>query len=146
MQAFKKKFIRVITKRYRSNSLKVIQIATELTMSERQLQRKTRQYFDTSPSTYLLKFRLRKATELLKNGTIVRKAGFDVGFNSYSYFARRFKQEFGCSAGDFLICEICHIRHTQEKCSKNEQHMYYSDESMNYSDNLSFTSSYSNIF
>lgn len=91
-----------VAEQYTQSELKIQDIATGLAMCERQLQRNTRQNLNMSPIEYLRTYRLLRSTELLLPGTPINSVVFKVGFASYSYFARCFKREFGCTAKQYV--------------------------------------------
>lgn len=97
----KRLFIRRLEKsvevRHDSPKLKIQQIAADLYMCERQLSRFTKLFLQMTPVDYLRKYRLMKARRLLRQGASAKQATYSVGFSSYSYFARCFKQEYGCT-------------------------------------------------
>lgn len=72
-------------------------LAKELAMSERQLQRKIKVILGTTPNNFIKEFRLKKAQELLLNGTQIGRIALDVGFSSQTYFGRCFKESFNCT-------------------------------------------------
>ena len=90
-----------IPSEYTRGELKVGDIASALAMCERQLQRHTKTFFNMSPIEYLRKYRLNKSSLLISLGEQAQTASVEVGFNSYSYFARCFINEFGCSTSQF---------------------------------------------
>lgn len=60
--------------------------------------------FGISPYKYLLKIRLDKATELLKNTNIaITDVALDVGFSTSSEFARAFRQEMNCTPREYRL-------------------------------------------
>jgi len=77
-------------------------LASDLAMSERALQRKLKALTGISPVQYLRKYRLRKSLVYLREGMPVNQAAESVGFSSPTYFASRFKEEFGDSPTDFV--------------------------------------------
>lgn len=91
-----------VSEQYAQSQLKIQDIATGLAMCERQVQRNTKQCLNMSPMEYVRTYRLLRSTELLHPGTPINSVVFKVGFTSYSYFARCFKREFGCTAKQFL--------------------------------------------
>jgi AraC-like DNA-binding protein len=95
-----------IASMYTNSALKINELASALYMCERQLHRYIKVHFNMKPSEYLRKYRLTKASELLKQGFSAKKVTFDVGFSSYSYFARCFKQEFGCTSKQYSKQDI----------------------------------------
>ena len=66
-------------------------------MSERQLQRKIKVILGTTPNNFIKEFRLKKAQELLNNGSQIGRIALDVGFSSQTYFGRCFKESFNCT-------------------------------------------------
>lgn len=65
-------------------------------MDRTTLYRKLKAKTDLSPEEYLREKRLEKAAELLTQGAgNVSQVAVNVGFNSISYFSKRFKQRFG---------------------------------------------------
>jgi AraC-like DNA-binding protein len=102
-ESFCCKLEQFISSEYTRGELKVGDIASALAMCERQLQRNTKMFFNLSPIEYLRKYRLFKSSLLIRLGAQVQSASIEVGFNSYSYFARCFNDEFGCSATQFAI-------------------------------------------
>ena len=91
---------------YTNSALKINELASALYMCERQLHRYIKYHFNMKPSEYLRKYRLSKASELLKQGFSAKTVTYEVGFSSYSYFARCFKQEFGCTSKQYSKLEI----------------------------------------
>jgi signal transduction histidine kinase/ligand-binding sensor domain-containing protein/AraC-like DNA-binding protein len=73
------------------------ELADELSMSIRKLQRLTASIFDLSPNELLRDYRLNHAKVLLEAGTSVTATYLDCGFKSASYFSRAFKKSFGIS-------------------------------------------------
>lgn len=96
---------RYISSEYTKGELTVGDIANALAMCERQLQRSTKTFFNMSPIEYLRKYRLNKSSLLIRLGEQAQTVSIEVGFNSYSYFARCFNNEFGCSATQFVVNE-----------------------------------------
>ncbi|TRX59176.1 alpha/beta fold hydrolase [Fulvivirga sp. M361] len=66
--------------------------------SERQLQRKVKTITNKSPNQLISSVRLHRAKELLlMRKYSIAEVAFQIGFSSPSYFAKRFKKEFGIS-------------------------------------------------
>ncbi len=66
--------------------------------SERQLQRKLKTITNKSPNQLISSVRLHRAKELLLTHKYnIAEVAFQIGFSSPSYFAKRFKKEFGIS-------------------------------------------------
>lgn len=102
---FREKFESSVSKNCFNNKLKIKDIADELAICQRQLCRNTKDIFDTTPALYIRKFRLSCAVGLLLQGYPIGMINTEVGFSSYSYFARCFKQEYGCTVREFIIRE-----------------------------------------
>ena len=75
-------------------------LASGMHMSRSSLNRKLRGVLDMTPNDYIRQERLRKAYRLLKEGYRSNEACLMVGFNTPSYFARCFQQQFGISPKD----------------------------------------------
>lgn len=73
------------------------QLASDMALSEKQLQRKLKALITKNPMQYLKEFRLEKAMIKLKEGYRISMVGFDCGFSSPSYFSFCFKEHFGIS-------------------------------------------------
>ncbi len=69
-------------------------LASELAMSERQLQRKIKALVDISPLELLKRFRLEKSKIELKQNTQIGLVAQSCGFSSQTYFGRCFKEHF----------------------------------------------------
>jgi len=77
-------------------------LANEVAMSERQLQRKLKALTDHTPREYIRNFRLNKALELLRDGERIGQIAFDVGFTSQAYFTSCFRARFGASPTQYF--------------------------------------------
>jgi signal transduction histidine kinase/DNA-binding response OmpR family regulator len=68
----------------------------EVGMSRAQLHRKLRALINQSPSDFIRSMRLQRASQMLKQRAgSVSEIAYAVGFNNLSYFATRFKEQFG---------------------------------------------------
>ncbi|MCJ8271314.1 MAG: response regulator, partial [Psychrosphaera sp.] len=72
-------------------------LASQLSLSERQLQRKIKAFFDLGFPDLVRNFRLTKAIDLLTKGDRASNVYHTVGFSSHSYFSQCFKAKFGQS-------------------------------------------------
>ena len=78
------------------------QIEEALFLSRSTLIRKVRALLDTTPNDYLKYKRLSIAAQLLvQNKCRISEICFSVGFNSPSYFAKCFKEQFGVSPAEY---------------------------------------------
>ena len=58
--------------------------------------KKMKEYADISPMEYVMKVKLHRAVELLKDDSLsVQDVAMAVGFNTHSFFSECFKREFG---------------------------------------------------
>ncbi len=96
-EKFLTKLENVLAKLYTEQDLGIHHIASEMAMSERQLQRKLKVILGISPNNFIKEFRLRKAQELLRSGAQIGRIALDVGFSSQTYFGRCFKESFDCT-------------------------------------------------
>ncbi len=80
----------------------VQELAAELGLSPRQLQRRLRDTVDQSPVEFIRSLRLQRAAQLLEGqyGN-VSEVAYSVGFTSLSYFAKCFREQFGSSPSEF---------------------------------------------
>ena len=74
----------------------VQELADEIGLSSRQLQRRLREIVNQSPVEFIRNLRLHRAAQLLEaRWGNVSEVAYRVGFTSLSYFAKCFKEEFG---------------------------------------------------
>ncbi|MCW8877495.1 MAG: AraC family transcriptional regulator [Kangiellaceae bacterium] len=96
------KLFTIIEEAYPNQELRIGELAEAMYICERQLFRKVKSILGMPPSLLLRKYRIIKALEMLFEGEPICAVGPKVGFGSYSYYSRCFKQEFGCSVSEFL--------------------------------------------
>ncbi len=61
-----------------------------------------KKYLQDTPTNYLICYRLKKATNLLKETDLsISEIAFEVGFQSASYFTETFKKNYGCSPSEY---------------------------------------------
>jgi YesN/AraC family two-component response regulator len=78
------------------------QIARQVGLSERHLNRCFREETSMPVMTYLNRYRVRQAKILLEKGDqSITEIAIAVGFSGSSYFGRVFRQEVGISPGDY---------------------------------------------
>ena len=85
----------IFEKKYTDQNLSMGQVASELAMSDRQLQRKVKALVDVSPLELLKRFRLEKAKQQLRQNIQIGLVAQSCGFSSQTYFGRCFKEHFG---------------------------------------------------
>lgn len=104
-QAFLARLEAAATKGYADTEFSVADLAAQVAMSERQLQRKVRALLGISPADYLREVRLRRAAELLRAGHSATRVAMDTGFASASHFGALFKARFGRTPGEYAAGE-----------------------------------------
>ncbi len=85
----------VLSENYANADFSINALASKMTMSERQLQRKLKAAFDQTPIEYLRYYRLQQAQRLLKLGHSVSHTYEASGFASMAHFSRCYKAFFG---------------------------------------------------
>lgn len=85
-----------------AESITVPELAEVAHMSRSVLYKHFRTTMGCTPVEYILKLRIERATALLRNteDSIARVAG-DVGFNHFSYFARKFRERMGVTPKEY---------------------------------------------
>ena len=92
---FVERFEAIIAKNYQLNTFNRSQTASQMAISERQLNRKLGLLTDDNFSCYLRKYRLTQAVCLMGKGLQVSQIGDRIGFSSATYFSSCFKTEYG---------------------------------------------------
>lgn len=95
-----KKLIKIINvmAEHAENPLAVHELAALIGVTSRQLERLFRLHLDTTPNSFYLSMRLDKARQLLRQTDLsVTEVSLACGFESPSYFARRYNRHFGCT-------------------------------------------------
>ncbi|XOV77856.1 MAG: ATP-binding protein [Aestuariibacter sp.] len=99
---FFQKFEDIIANHYQDEDFNRTFAASELAMSERQLNRKLSALVDFNFAEYLRKYRLQRAKEALLEGQQITQVAYDIGFTSASYFTSCFKAEVGVTPKQFV--------------------------------------------
>ncbi|MFT7196653.1 MAG: signal transduction histidine kinase/DNA-binding response OmpR family regulator [Marinoscillum sp.] len=86
------------------NLLTVLFLASELSMSERQLLRKMKLITGLTPIQFIKEIRLQKAKQLFESQQIesVAQAAYEVGFEKVQYFSEQYIKRFGKRPSDLL--------------------------------------------
>ncbi len=101
-EEFLQKLDEVIQNNIANPDFNVEDLADQFFMSKASFYRKIKGVLDITPNEYLRIARLKKAAQLLKEGNYrVTEICYMVGFNSPSYFAKCFQQQFGVLPKDF---------------------------------------------
>jgi signal transduction histidine kinase/ligand-binding sensor domain-containing protein/DNA-binding response OmpR family regulator len=101
-ETFTEKVERIVEKDLQNPSFEIAGLASELGMSRSSFHRKIKALVNLTPSEFIRDIRLKKAVELMKQGSYnVDEIGSYVGFNSSSYFIRSFKKKYGKTPKEF---------------------------------------------
>lgn len=101
-EEFIKKLNSLVHENISESEFNVENMAEHFNMSRASFYRKVKGVLDLTPNEYLKIERLKRAAQLLKEGdNKVNEVSFMVGFNSPSYFAKCFQQQFGVLPKDF---------------------------------------------
>jgi signal transduction histidine kinase/ligand-binding sensor domain-containing protein/DNA-binding response OmpR family regulator len=97
-EIFLEKVMEIIHKNLSDVAFNVVQLAGELCMSRSSLHRKIKGVSELTPNDFIQLVRLKKAAELLQEGSFrINEICYLVGFSSSSYFSKSFKKQFGIS-------------------------------------------------
>jgi DNA-binding response OmpR family regulator len=95
--AFLKRVMDTVERRMGDESFGVQEIAHEVALSRRHLDRKLAGLTNLSAAEFVRHMRLQRARELLEmDAATVAEIAFQVGFGSPSYFSTCFRERFGC--------------------------------------------------
>ncbi|RAK01967.1 phospho-acceptor domain-containing protein [Larkinella arboricola] len=100
--SFLNQLYQLLEKHLDNATLTVEDLAVEVGMSSRTLNRKLSTLSGMTVSEFIRTYRLHKATELLKAGHSVSETAYLVGFESPSYFGQCFKDLFALSPSDYI--------------------------------------------
>ncbi|SMD42858.1 Signal transduction histidine kinase [Aquiflexum balticum DSM 16537] len=104
---FVNKVIHIIEANIANPDFTVEMLSDEIGMSTAHLYRKLKSLTNFSAKDIIRKYRLKKASILLKNNEgNISEIMYEVGFSNLSYFAKCFKKEFGYSPRDYQQKEI----------------------------------------
>lgn len=102
-ESFLEKLLVVIEQNLDNTHFGIETLCRDLSLSERQLQRKVKEVTGKSPCSLITSMRLKRAkTALLSYKDTVAEVAFQFGFSSPSYFSKCFKKEFGVSPTDMI--------------------------------------------
>lgn len=101
-EVFLTKVLAVVQSNLQDPGFDVERLGREVGLSRSQLHRKLRALTNQPPTLLIRSIRLQRAAELLahKTGSVAEIAYF-VGFNSQAYFAKCFREQFGCSPKEY---------------------------------------------
>ena len=102
-EQFLQKVIGLIEEHVTDEKLSVEFLAEECSMSRATFYRKMEQLIGESPSDFIRTYRLKKATQLLKNTNLyISEVAHQTGFKNPKYFTRIFQKEFGVTPTEYL--------------------------------------------
>jgi len=103
---FKPLFDKVVEELLTTEECNIPAIAKKMSMSIASLERGVKKVYGTTPSKYILDFKLRKAEIMLrqKMGNVT-EVSYALGFNSVSYFCNCFKKKYKTTANNLLKSE-----------------------------------------
>jgi len=100
-QIFITKLTEIIQANLQNENFGVTELARESGMSLYTISRKLYSIKNKRVSQFIREIRLRRAVELLRNGTFTAsEVSYKVGFGSPAYFNKCFREFFGCTPGD----------------------------------------------
>jgi signal transduction histidine kinase/DNA-binding response OmpR family regulator len=91
----------LIEKNYTNSEFNIDELASQIYMSIRQMQRKLKSLVEYAPSEYLRIYRLNKAKQLINAGTKISDVYLQTGFASHTYFGRCFKAHFNLTPSEY---------------------------------------------
>ena len=110
VSAQEQKFLSTIQKFVSENlhrNITLDDLADAVCLSSSSLYKKMKEYADISPMEYVMKVRLHRAVELLKDDSVsVQEVAMAVGFNTHSFFSECFKREFGMTPRQWRLKNI----------------------------------------
>ncbi len=92
---------RMVSENMRDEEFSIDQLAEQMAMSRSSFYRKIKALTDQTPIEYLKTQRLKRAAQLLRQGSRINEVAEQVGFTSSSYFAKCFKAHFGVLPKDY---------------------------------------------
>lgn len=93
-QLFMNKVAEVVEKHYQDSQLSVETLAAQMHITSRQFRRKLKALSDISPNAWLQNYRLEKSLPLLITLPELAEVAYQVGFDSYNYYGRCFRQKY----------------------------------------------------
>jgi CheY-like chemotaxis protein len=117
VSAQEQKFLRTIQEYVSENLHRAItldDLAEAVCLSSSSLYKKMKEYADISPMEYVMKVRLHRAVELLKDDSVsVQDVAMAVGFNTHSFFSECFKREFGMTPRQWRLKNVTKVTNTK---------------------------------
>ena len=102
-ELFLQKLQKILDENLTESTFNVQDFSSALGMSRMQLHRKLKALTGLTATEFIRSQRLKLAAELLKKSDAnISEIGYTVGFNDHSYFAKCFKEAYGCSPTDYV--------------------------------------------
>lgn len=102
-EAFIQKVVGFIDENIKSKNLTVEFLAEQCCMSRATFYRKMENLMGSAPSTFIRKYKLKKAAKLLQSGNYyISEVAYQTGFSTPKYFAKCFQKEFGSSPSEYV--------------------------------------------
>ncbi len=93
----------IVEKNISNNNFSVEELSREMNMSRVAFYKKILLLTGQSPVAFIRTIRLKKAAQMmLDTGLSISEIAYEVGFNDPKYFAKSFKQEYGCLPSAWL--------------------------------------------
>jgi len=108
--AFIVKFSQYLESNFHRQNLTVKNVANELGVSSRDLNRKCRLFLNSTSKEFLDGFRINEAIQLVQQGNALGNIAFDIGYSSHVSFCRNFKKRFGCSPSNYYEVFLKNMR------------------------------------
>ncbi len=102
---FLEKLYAIVDANLDDEGFSVDKLATKAAVSERTLQRKLATLIGLSPVEVIKQYRLKKATEFLKQGMGVAETTYMIGYESPAYFSTLFKSVYGVTPSEYASME-----------------------------------------
>jgi len=84
-----------------ASGFRVANLAAEIGVSQRQLERYVKRQFGSSPQRWLKELRMSKALLLIESMDSVKEVAYSLGFKQVSHFCREFKTFHGFTCGEY---------------------------------------------
>ncbi len=102
-EAFIQKVVGFIEENIQSKNLTVEFLAEQCCMSRATFYRKMESLMGSAPSTFIRKYKLKKAAKLLQSGNYyISEVAYQTGFSTPKYFTKCFQNEFGSSPSEYV--------------------------------------------
>ncbi|NIB45028.1 helix-turn-helix transcriptional regulator [Pseudomaricurvus alkylphenolicus] len=95
--------VRELLETYYTNPHSLDELSREIGLNRRKLTEGFKGLFGTTVHEYLLRQRMAKAAEMLRQGVSAKKAAYQVGYMEQSSFTRAFKRHYGVLPREFSV-------------------------------------------